>query len=129
MYFSHHGWKVANIPLIRDFQIPEKIYKIDQRRVVGLTIDPDELTKIRRARLQRLGSERGGEYADAEHVYDEVEYANELFRKNRRWAVFNVTGKALEETASEIIKLMTSRKLVPPHSVDSMTLNLSNPPK
>jgi regulator of PEP synthase PpsR (kinase-PPPase family) len=51
-------------------------------------------------------------------VNQEIEYANELFRKHRKWPVFNVTGKALEETASEIIKLMSSRRLTPPYSFE-----------
>lgn len=120
MYLSHQGWKVANIPLIKDFSIPAEVFKVDQRRVIGLTIDPEDLSMIRRARLQRLGQENGGDYADLLKVTEEVEYANELFRKNRRWPVFNVTGKALEETASEIIKLMVSRRLTPPHTLESM---------
>jgi regulator of PEP synthase PpsR (kinase-PPPase family) len=100
--------------LIQGFEVPKEIEALDQRRIVGLTIDPENLATIRRARLERLGQDKGGEYADPEKVNQEIEYANELFRKNRRWPVFNVTGKALEETASEIIKLMASRRLAPP---------------
>jgi regulator of PEP synthase PpsR (kinase-PPPase family) len=114
MYLSHQGWKVANIPLIQGFAPPDEIVGLDQRRIIGLTIDPENLATIRRARLERLGQNEGGEYANPEKVNEEIEYANELFRKNRRWPVFNVTGKALEETASEIIKLMASRRLAPP---------------
>lgn len=113
MYLSHQGWKVANIPLIHGFEIPEELFKVDQKRIIGLTIDAEDLATIRRNRLQRLGQDQGGEYADPDKVLNEIEYANELFRKHRRWPVFNVTGKALEETASEIIKLMASRRLTP----------------
>jgi len=113
MYLSHQGWKVANIPLIKGFEIPKEVFEVDQRRVIGLTIDADNLATIRRNRLERLGQDEGGEYANPEKVLEEIEYANTIFRKNRRWPVFNVTGKALEETASEIIKLMASRRLLP----------------
>ena len=118
MYLSHQGWKVCNVPLIQGFDVPPEVLAIDQRRVVALTIDPEDLSKIRRARLERLGQDEGGEYADPEKVNQEIEYANEIFRRNRKWPVFNVTGKALEETASEIIKLMASRRLSPPHSLE-----------
>lgn len=118
MYLSHQGWKVANIPLIQGFEVPKELLEIDQRRIVGLTIDAQDLATIRRNRLQRLGQDKGGEYADPDKVNQEIEYANELFRKNRRWPVFNVTGKALEETASEIIKLMASRRLAPAHTME-----------
>lgn len=120
MYLSHQGWRVCNIPLIKGFEIPQEVYQVDQRRVVGLTIDADDLATIRRARLERLGQERGGEYADPDKVHEEIEYATEIFKKNRKWPVFNVTGKALEETASEIIKLMASRRLTPAHSLENM---------
>jgi regulator of PEP synthase PpsR (kinase-PPPase family) len=116
MYLSHQGWRVANIPLIFGFEAPRELLAIDQRRVICLTIDPENLATIRRNRLERLGQDKGGEYADPEKVNQEIEYANELFKKNRRWPVFNVTGKALEETASEIIKLMASRRLTPQHT-------------
>lgn len=120
MYLSHQGWRVANIPLIHGFEVPKEVYEIDQRRVIGLTIDAQNLATIRRARLERLGQNHGGEYATLEKVNQEIEYANDLFRKNRRWPVFNVTGKALEETASEIIKLMGSRRLTPPHTLENL---------
>jgi [pyruvate, water dikinase]-phosphate phosphotransferase / [pyruvate, water dikinase] kinase len=113
MYLSHQGWRVANIPLIKGFEVPDVLKEIDQKRIIGLTITPDELVRIRRNRIQRLGQAEGGGYADPENVHEELEYANELFRKNRRWGVFNVTGKALEETASEIMRLMASRRIIP----------------
>lgn len=113
MYLSQQGWKVVNIPVILGFQIPDELFVIDQRKVICLTIDPENLTTIRRNRLSRLGQNRGGEYADPEKVNDEIAYADEIYRKNRKWAVFNVTGKALEETAAEIIRLMASRRLTP----------------
>ncbi len=126
MYLSHQGWKVANVPLIHGFEVPKEVYSIDQRRVVGLTIDAQDLAMIRRARLERLGQNQGGGYADPEKVNEEIEYANQLFRKNRRWPVFNVTGKALEETASEIIKLMASRRLTPPNTLENLPPTLKS---
>lgn len=120
MYLSHQGWRVCNIPLILGFEPPKELLEIDQRRIIGLTIDPENLATIRRNRLERLGQDKGGEYADPDKVNEEIEYANELFKRNRRWPVFNVTGKALEETASEIIKLMASRRLAPLHTHESL---------
>lgn len=118
MYLSHQGWKVCNIPLIKGFEIPPELQVLDQKKIIGLTIDADDLATIRRNRLMRLGQDKGGDYADPEKVIEEIEYANEIFRRNRRWPVFNVTGKALEETASEIIKLMASRRMTPPHILE-----------
>ena len=129
MYLSHQGWRVANIPLIQGFEPPKELFTIDQRRVIGLTIDAAELATIRRARLERLGQNYGGEYADPDKVNEEIEYASQLFRRNRKWPIFNVTGKALEETASEIIKLMASRRLTPRYSLDSLPPGISQDSK
>jgi len=119
MYLSQQGWKVVNIPIINGFEVPPEVHRIDQRRVIGLTIDPENLTTIRRNRLSRLGQDKGGEYADPDKVNDEIAYADEIFKKNRKWPIFNVTGKALEETAAEIIRLMASRRLTPPHNLEN----------
>lgn len=111
IYLSLEGLKVVNIPLVLNLPIPEKIHQVDQRKIFGLTIDPEELHKIRVNRLNRLGVEQNGEYADMKKVTEEIEWANKLFNENKRWPVFNVTGKALEETAAEIIKLLNMRKV------------------
>jgi [pyruvate, water dikinase]-phosphate phosphotransferase / [pyruvate, water dikinase] kinase len=102
VYLSHKGWKVANVPVVKDIPLPEKLFATDQRKIIGLSIDPAALMAIRRERLIRMGEDPSGAYASAEHVMAENEYCMALFKKNRRWPVFDVTGKALEETATEV---------------------------
>jgi regulator of PEP synthase PpsR (kinase-PPPase family) len=111
IYLSMEGLKVVNVPLIQGMQIPENLFKVDQRKIFGLTIDPEALHEIRKNRLVRLGVEDQGDYADIKKVAEEIEWANNLFNENKRWPVFNVTSKALEETAAEIIKLLNMRKV------------------
>ena len=110
IYLSLEGIKVVNVPMIMGLPLPEKIFEIDQRKIFGLTIDPNTLHEIRKNRLDRLGVNQDGEYADINKVTEEIEWANSIFSQNKRWPVFNVTGKALEETAAEIIKLLNMRK-------------------
>jgi regulator of PEP synthase PpsR (kinase-PPPase family) len=110
IYLSLEGLKVVNVPLVKEVQIPEKLFEIDQRKIFGLTIDPEALHEIRKNRLTRLGVESNGEYADINKINEEIEWANDFFAQNKRWPVFNVTGKALEETAAEIIKMVNMRK-------------------
>jgi len=111
VFLSLHGYKVVNIPLIPDTPLPPDLFKIDQRKIFALTIDPMALQHIRKNRLTRLGAkEITGDYANINQVTNEVEWANQLFKENKRWPVFNVTEKALEETAAEIIKLLSMRK-------------------
>lgn len=108
VYLSYKGWKVANVPVVKDIPLPEALFKTDQRKIVGLIIDPETLSQIRRERLIRMGEDPTGEYANFDHIVGEIEYCKDLFRKNRRWPVFDVTGKALEETATEVEKYVRS---------------------
>ncbi len=109
IFLSHKGWKVANIPLVPGSPLPEQLFKIDQRKIVGLIIDIDSLQRIRKNRLEKFGQDSGGEYASIQQILKEIEFAENLYKQNRRWPVFNVTERALEETASEIVRLIASR--------------------
>lgn len=111
VYLSQHGIKVVNIPIISGQVLPEELFKIDQRKIFALTIDAEALSEIRRNRLSRLGAEKHqGEYAKHAKIIEEIEWANNLFKENKRWPVFNVTDKALEETAADIMKLLNMRR-------------------
>lgn len=111
LYLSLNGLKVVNIPIIYGSPLPENLFKVDQRKIFALTIDGDALLAIRKNRLDRLGVKGiTGDYADDDKVITELEWANKLFSENKRWPVFNVTNKALEETASDILKLLNMRK-------------------
>ncbi len=113
IFLSHKGWKVANIPLVYNQKLPDEIFKIDQKKIVGLIIDTDSLLRIRRKRLEKFGQDPAGEYASLSHISQEIDYALSVYKQNRRWPVFNVTDRALEETAAEIIKIVASRQGIP----------------
>lgn len=113
VFLSHKGWKVANVPMVLDTPLPEELQKVDQRRVVGLIIDIESLQRIRRSRLEKFGQDAGGEYASLANISKEIEYAEGIFKQNRRWPVFNVTERALEETASEIVRVIAARLGLP----------------
>ncbi len=113
IFLSHKGWKVANVPLVPGSPLPDQLFKVDQRRVVGLIIDMESLQRIRKNRLEKFGQDTGGEYASMAQISKEIEYAEALFKQNRRWPVFNVTERALEETASEIVRVIATRLGLP----------------
>ena len=117
IFLSHNGWKVANIPLVLNQPIPSEVFAVDQRKVVGLIIDHESLHRIRRSRLEKFGQDPGNEYASHQHVHSELEYALSIFKQNRRWPVFNVTERALEETATEITRIIGARMGLPDSSM------------
>lgn len=109
IFLSHKGWKVANIPLVLNQPLPQQLFNVDQRKVVGLIIDIESLQRIRKNRLEKFGQDPGGEYASLSHIVKEIEYAHEIFKQNKKWPVFNVTERALEETATEITRIVAAR--------------------
>ncbi|MDZ4678386.1 MAG: pyruvate, water dikinase regulatory protein [Oligoflexia bacterium] len=110
IFLSHKGWKVSNVPIVLGVLPPKELFTIDQKKIIALTIDPEKLARIRKNRLEKLGQDLSSDYASERHIHEELEYATQIFSKNRRWPVFDVTEKALEETATEITKLIASRQ-------------------
>jgi [pyruvate, water dikinase]-phosphate phosphotransferase / [pyruvate, water dikinase] kinase len=104
-YLACRGWKVANVPLILGVEPAETLCRLDPHAVVGLTIDPERLTVIRRARLKHLRLEEGSAYADIDRIRKELHYCLNLYRAYG-WPVIDVTGKDVEETANEVINLV-----------------------
>jgi hypothetical protein len=106
-YLAYRGWKVANVPIVLNIEPPETLRELDARKVVGLTTDPQHLAIIRQERLKNLRAQASSaSYADLRYVQQELRYSLRLC-KTYRWPVVTVTGKAVEETASEIANLVT----------------------
>ncbi len=106
---AQRGLKVANLPLVLGVQPPLELSEAPQERIVGLTIGLEQLCEIRQARLRQLGMPSETNYAMREHVRQELDYANQLFRKHPEWPVVDVTGRAIEETAVIILETIKER--------------------
>ncbi len=108
IYLSVLGWKVVNVPLLKDVPPPRELFDLDRRRVVGLTIEPGQLISHREQRQQRLGAPGQSAYTNPGELYDEIEVARQLYRRSG-FAVVDVTDKPIEESGDEIIALLTRR--------------------
>jgi regulator of PEP synthase PpsR (kinase-PPPase family) len=106
---AQRGLKVANLPLVLGIQPPLELNEAPQDRVVALTIGIEQLCEIRQARLRQLGMPPETNYALREHVRQELEFANTLFRAHPQWPVIDVTGRAVEETAVIILEHLKER--------------------
>ncbi|MFU0824496.1 pyruvate, water dikinase regulatory protein [Clostridium sp.] len=99
MYLANKGIKALNIPLMPEVPLPEEIYTIDRKKIIGLTIDPLALMEIRKHRLDKVkAGYKSIEYANAERVLQELEYADKVMRK-LRCKVIDITKRAIEDTA------------------------------
>ena len=108
-YLAQKGWKVANVPLVLGLPLPRQIDELDQERIFGLTIDAASLIRIRRARLKSLNMPANTDYAQREHIMKELEYARSVFAAHSTWPVIDVSQKAIEETASILLRVMNER--------------------
>jgi len=105
MYLAHKGIKVATIVLDFEFEHPSGIFNLPPEKVVGLTIDPDKLIEIRSERLKALGLPDESVYNKEERVIKELKYADSIYKKIG-CSVINVTNMAIEDIATNIVKLI-----------------------
>ncbi len=108
-YLAQKGLKVANVPLVLGVDPPEELAEVDERKVYGLIIRPDALVRIRQARLSYLGMPEDTSYGTRNHIKEELEFARTIFREHPNWPVIDVTNKAIEETASDILRMYNER--------------------
>jgi [pyruvate, water dikinase]-phosphate phosphotransferase / [pyruvate, water dikinase] kinase len=114
VFLAGRGLRTANVPVVHQLPLPEELFRLDPRKVVGLSIKPDRLLELRRARLQQLKTPPKFPYADPRQVWAELEYALRLFGQGG-WPVVDVTDKSIEEVAAEIL-ILTGVESPPPHA-------------
>jgi regulator of PEP synthase PpsR (kinase-PPPase family) len=108
IFLAYRGWRVANVPLVVNLEPPPALFRVDRRRVIALTIQPERLVDLRRARMRRLAHGFSLAYAEMDHIQGELDWA-ELIVRRERWPVLDVTNKSIEEAAAEIIDLQGRR--------------------
>ena len=106
IYLANRGYKVANIPLIPNKDIPTQLIESSEKTcVVGLVCDAARLSDVRRNRIQSMHEDRPGNYTSEKEILIELENSKKLFKKYN-WPIINVTRKSVEETAASIIKIL-----------------------
>lgn len=108
IYLAIKGWLVANVPIVYKSKLPNSLNSIDPKKVFGLTTFPTRLAQLRKARHEHLGGATG-DYATFDYVTKELRYAHSIFHMHTKWAVINVTSKAIEEIASEILSIRNQK--------------------
>jgi hypothetical protein len=108
IYLSYRGWKVANIPVVLNEELPNELQALDQRKIIALTINPARLEAIRRERQIKLQAGAGMAYADLEQIRREVLFALRQYER-WQWPILDATYKSIEETATEVMRLIYAR--------------------
>lgn len=110
MYLAHKNIKVANIPLVPEVPVPDELFEISAKRVIGLISEPEKLNAVRLERLKSMGLSNGAVYADMNRIMEELEYAEKLMKKIG-CPFINVSNKAIEESANTIIQIMKENNI------------------
>jgi [pyruvate, water dikinase]-phosphate phosphotransferase / [pyruvate, water dikinase] kinase len=106
IYLANRGYKVSNIPIIPNKNLPNELFKSSKKTcVVGLVCDLSRLSDVRKNRIQSMHEDRPVNYTNEEEIFSELENSKKLFKKNN-WPIIDVTRKAVEETAASIIKIL-----------------------
>jgi len=108
-YLAHKRYKVMNVPLVPEVDPPELLFSIDPAKCIALKIDPEKLNAIRKERLVQLGLNDNASYAQNQRIHEELVYFDKVVSRIN-CPVIDVSNKAIEETANEIIKIVTSRR-------------------
>ncbi len=106
MYLAHRGVLAANVPLVPGIEPPPQLFRIPPARIVGLIRSPDSLGGIRTRRMSMMGlAPEESLYVRSEEIMREIEYASGIM-EHLGIVVFDVTKRAIEETAHEILALL-----------------------
>lgn len=105
MYLAYKKIKAANLPLVPEVPLPEELFKIPPKKIIGLIIDPYKLNNIRSERLRAIGLEDEANYASIERINKELEYAKAVMRR-LHCQVLDVSNKSVEETSSFVMQMI-----------------------
>jgi len=106
IYLANRGYKVSNIPIIPNKNVPSHLIESAKKTcVIGLVCDVERLLDVRRNRIQSMNEDRPGDYTNEKEVLNELENSKKLFKKYN-WPILDVTRKSVEETAASIIKIL-----------------------
>jgi [pyruvate, water dikinase]-phosphate phosphotransferase / [pyruvate, water dikinase] kinase len=110
IYLGYLGYKAANVPVVKSIDPPRELFDIEQAKIVGLTIDPNRLAEIRRARVRAMGGgARNRQYAELMEIYEELDQAEKLHRR-LGCPVIDISELSIEETAHRVLRVVEERR-------------------
>lgn len=109
LYLASRGIKAANVPLVPGVPPPKELFEATAPLIVGLSVDPARLSRIRQDRLRMLSEEADTDYATEAIVALEVRDARRLFAR-RGWPAIDVTNRSIEQVANKIMALLEKRR-------------------
>ena len=110
IYLAYRDYLVANVPIIHGIETPKELFEINPKNIIGLYVSPNRLKTIRKVRASRYPYIELAEYTDLEKIRLEIKNCMKLYTQNK-WHIVDVTAKSIEEAATEIMRLLSNRKI------------------
>ncbi len=109
-YLASRGIRAANVPLIPNQPPPEKLTRLNPKRVIGLTMNAAHLESIRQTRLERISTRPVARYAELRDIRAELREIHQIMSHNQ-WECIDVSYKATEEVADQIVAMLPRRRI------------------
>ncbi|MCH5373390.1 MAG: kinase/pyrophosphorylase [Planctomycetes bacterium] len=104
-YLAYRGVRAANVPLVSGWQLPRQLLELDERKVIGLTMNPTRLQSIRRERVRDMGRGPFEHYSDLDTIRHELRDAARLVARHG-WRSIDISYKSVEEVARDVLKMI-----------------------
>ncbi|SIK49591.1 Putative phosphotransferase yqfL [Mycobacteroides abscessus subsp. abscessus] len=97
-----------NVPIVPEVTPPDMLFDIDSSKCIALRISEEKLNRIRKQRLKQLGLGDSARYANEIRIKEEIKYFEDIVDRIG-CAVIDVSDKAIEETANDVINIIESQ--------------------
>ena len=108
MYMANKNVRVANLPILPEAQIPEELYEVNPKKIVGLTNDIETLVDFRKERMLAYGLPSETLYSNRDRIQKELKFATDLYNDLGCYTI-NVAKRSIEETAEIIFRNVLSK--------------------
>ena len=109
MFLANKNVRVANLPILPEAAIPDELWEVNPKKIVGLTNDMEVLISFRRERMIAYGLSPDTVYSNKERIEEELQFASDLYEKLDCY-VINVARRSIEENAEIIMKNVLKTK-------------------
>jgi len=104
-YLAYRGVRAANVPLVLGCEPPAPLLALDPHKVIGLTMNPRRLAKVRETRIEMMGRGPLDAYGQEHEIRRELEYAHGLMARHG-WRKIDVSYMSVEEVAKEVLSML-----------------------
>ena len=104
LFLAYRGFRVANVSIVPELELPEPLEKHRRQNVVALTLQPKRLAEIRERRFANWKLDEL-DYKDLPNVSREVLAAERIYQE-KSWPVIDTTDLAIEETSALVLSAL-----------------------